>query len=96
MQPIEFPGSTEIKKPDSMTDEECFSAWAVIHRDEKGAVTVEAPNREDASKLARKKFAAIYDCDYKKLETYVMYNETRQREDLEYYRQSGLPDEIPS
>lgn len=54
------------------------------------------PNREDAPKLARKKFAAIYGCDYKKLETYVMYNETRQREDLEYYRQSGLPDEIPS
>lgn len=28
MQPIEFPGSTEIKKPENMTDEECMSVWA--------------------------------------------------------------------
>jgi len=39
MQPIAFPGSTEIKKPATMTDEECMSAWAVIHRDEKGDIT---------------------------------------------------------
>jgi hypothetical protein len=28
MQPINFEGSTEIKKPESMTDEECMSVWA--------------------------------------------------------------------
>lgn len=39
MQPVEFPGSTEIKKPPSMTDEECMSAWAIIHKDDEGRVT---------------------------------------------------------
>lgn len=57
MQPIEFPGSIEIKKPPSMTDEECFSAWAVIHRDEKGAVTgfttCWKPSYEDLQALNR-------------------------------------------
>lgn len=28
MQPVEFLGSREIKKPAGMTDEECFSVWA--------------------------------------------------------------------
>jgi len=28
MHPVYFEGSTEIKKPESMTDEECMSAWA--------------------------------------------------------------------
>jgi hypothetical protein len=28
MQPVYFEGSTEIKKPENMTDEECLSAWA--------------------------------------------------------------------
>jgi len=39
MQPIEFHGSVEIKKPPSMTDEECFSVWAAIHTDPTGNVT---------------------------------------------------------
>lgn len=33
MQPIQFPGSVEIKKPKNMTDEECMSIWAVIHEE---------------------------------------------------------------
>lgn len=28
MTPVYFEGSTEIKKPDNMTHEECMSAWA--------------------------------------------------------------------
>ena|ERR1700688_2843403 len=28
MHPVEFPGSSEIRKPESMTDEQCFSVWA--------------------------------------------------------------------
>lgn len=28
MHPVYFEGSIEIKKPDSMTDEQCISAWA--------------------------------------------------------------------
>jgi len=27
MKPLKFEGSTELKKPDSMTDEECSSLW---------------------------------------------------------------------
>lgn len=57
MQPIEFPGSTEIKKPDSMTDEECMSAWAIIHRDPMGHVTgfttCWKPSYEDLQALNR-------------------------------------------
>lgn len=30
MHPVEFPGSREIKKPNNMTDEECFSIWAMM------------------------------------------------------------------
>jgi len=60
------------------------------------AYDIEAPNRHDAQKLAREKFAATYGCDPRKLETYVMYNAVRQAEDLQYYRDHGLPDEIPS
>jgi hypothetical protein len=28
MQPVSFSGSSEIKKPASMTDEQCMSVWA--------------------------------------------------------------------
>lgn len=28
MHPVHFEGSTEIKKPEDMTDEECMSLWA--------------------------------------------------------------------
>lgn len=28
MYPIQFEGSTEVKKPEGMTDEECMSLWA--------------------------------------------------------------------
>jgi len=60
------------------------------------AYDIEAPNRDDAQKLAREKFAGIYGCEEKKLKTYVLYNAVRQAEDLQYYRDHGLPDEIPS
>lgn len=57
MQPVEFPGSTEIKKPANMTDEECMSAWALIHRDEKdrvaGFTTKWMPSYEDIQALNR-------------------------------------------
>lgn len=57
MQPISFPGSVEIKKPESMTDEQCMSAWAQIHRDEKGVVTgfttCWKPSYEDLQALNR-------------------------------------------
>jgi hypothetical protein len=60
------------------------------------AYDIEAPDRERAQKVAKNKFASSFGCDIKKLQTYVMYNETRQAEDLENYRRAGLPDEIPS
>lgn len=51
MRPINFPGATEIGKPANMTDEECMSAWAAIHRDEQGNVigftTCWKPSYED-------------------------------------------------
>jgi hypothetical protein len=28
MHPVQFEGSTEIKKPENMTDEQCYSVWA--------------------------------------------------------------------
>ncbi len=28
MHPVHFEGSTEVKKPENMTDEECISLWA--------------------------------------------------------------------
>lgn len=28
MQPINFPGAREVGKPETMTDEQCFSVWA--------------------------------------------------------------------
>lgn len=28
MHPVQFEGSVEIKKPESMTDKECYSVWA--------------------------------------------------------------------
>lgn len=33
MQPTNFPGAIEIKKPASMTDEQCMSTFATIHYD---------------------------------------------------------------
>lgn len=57
MNPIEFPGSTEIKKPASMTDEQCFSVWAFIDKDEEGNVksflTAWKPSYEDLQALNR-------------------------------------------
>lgn len=38
MQPINFPGAIEIKKPDGMTDEQCMSTYALINVDEAGNV----------------------------------------------------------
>lgn len=28
MHPVSFPGSVEVRKPESMTDEQCMSVWA--------------------------------------------------------------------
>lgn len=39
MRPIQFPGSVEIGKPTNMTDEQCMSAWAFIHKDPDGKTT---------------------------------------------------------
>jgi len=36
MQPVSFEGAVEIKKPASMTDEECMSIWAAHGVDEAG------------------------------------------------------------
>lgn len=60
------------------------------------AYDIEAPNRDDAKIEAKERFVTSFGCEYRKLQTYVMYNETRQAEDLSYCRQFGLPDEIPS
>ena len=51
MIPVSFPGSTEIAKPENMTDEECTSLPAYIHRDLEGNATsftsLWLPSRED-------------------------------------------------
>lgn len=57
---------------------------------------IEAPNRDEAQKMARIRFAHMLGAKEKDIETYVMWNETRQQEDLDRYRECGLPDEIPS
>jgi len=36
MQPINFPGAIEIKKPNDMTDEQCMSVWASRFVTDKG------------------------------------------------------------
>lgn len=57
MQPINFPGAVEIGKPPSMTDEQCFSVWAIITRNEKGEAThftqCWKPSYEDLQALNR-------------------------------------------
>jgi hypothetical protein len=50
MQPIEFPGSTQIGKPQDMTDEQCFSVWATAGIDADGFayyMTCWKPSYED-------------------------------------------------
>ena len=54
MRPVEFEGSTEIKKPANMTDEECSSAWATAGVDINGDhyyMTAWQPNYEDLQAL---------------------------------------------
>lgn len=56
MFPVEFQGSTEIKKPASMTDEECFPVYATHGRDVKGFVyflTAWRPSYEDMQALQK-------------------------------------------
>jgi len=57
MYPITFPGAVEIKKPTNMTDEECFSVWAQINKDESGQVESYTmcwkPSYEDLKALNR-------------------------------------------
>lgn len=60
------------------------------------AYEIEGPDRDAAAKVARFRFCSAFGFEYKDTESYVMYNETRQAEDLKYYRDHGLPDEIPS
>lgn len=50
MQSVYFEGAKEIKKPPSMTDEECMSAWAMpVSLDSGGIMWVEhfMPSKED-------------------------------------------------
>jgi hypothetical protein len=57
MQPINFPGATEIKKPADMTDEQCSSAFALIHKDDQdrttGFTTCWKPSYEDLQAFNR-------------------------------------------
>lgn len=61
MIPVSFPGSNEIKKPPTMTDEECMSVWAINGVDSSGFpyfVTAWKPSYEDIESI--KKGEPIY------------------------------------
>lgn len=66
MQPINFPNATEIKKPPTMTDEECMSTFALIHENDKKEVVAFTqcwkPSYEDLKALNRGEgvFITIY------------------------------------
>lgn len=50
MHPVNFEGAREYKKPESMTDEECFSVYAAQFQDIKlrsSFVTAWLPNADD-------------------------------------------------
>lgn len=54
MYPIEFPGSTEIKKPESMTDEQCYGVFATAGIDDNGFeyyITCWKPSYEDIKSI---------------------------------------------
>jgi hypothetical protein len=56
MQPVYFEGSTEIKKPADMTDEQCMSTWAAAGIDEANFpffLTAWKPSYEDLQALNR-------------------------------------------
>lgn len=56
MQPVSFEGSTEIKKPADMTDEQCMSVWATVGVDFGGLpyfLTAWKPSYEDMQALSR-------------------------------------------
>lgn len=56
MQPISFEGSTEIKKPEDMTDEQCMSVWATAGVDQDGLpffLTAWKPSYEDLQAFSR-------------------------------------------
>lgn len=56
MQPVSFKGSTEIKKPANMTDDECMSIWATHGIDVFGYpyfLTAWKPSYEDLQALNR-------------------------------------------
>ena len=56
MIPVFFEGSEEIKKPKSMTDEECSSVWAFTGTDIIGRdfyLTAWKPNYEDIQAINR-------------------------------------------
>ena len=64
MHPINFPGATEINKPENMTDEQCSSAHALIHKDESGNITgfttCWKPNYEDLQAFNRGEGVYLY------------------------------------
>lgn len=50
MHPIEFPGSVEIRKPEEMTDSQCYSVYATAGVDADGFpyyITCWQPSYED-------------------------------------------------
>lgn len=57
---------------------------------------IEAANREDAEATAKEKYSLIYGIELQDIKTRVPWTPVIQQEDLERYRECGLPDEIPS
>ena len=58
--------------------------------------SIEAPNRDDAEAAAKEKYSLIYGIELQDIKTRVAWTPLIQQEDLERYRECGLPDEIPS
>lgn len=57
---------------------------------------VEAVDRDAAQIIAKMRFHNAFGFDPKFIATRVGWTVDRQKEDLQYYRDHGLPDEIPS
>jgi len=56
MRPIEFEGSSEVQKPEDMTDEQCLSIWAFNGVDDQGLpfyLTAWKPSFEDLQAMNR-------------------------------------------
>lgn len=74
--PINFEGATEIHKPENMTDEECSSAFALIHKNDKeeviGFTTCWKPSYEDMQAFARGEGVFIH-VPYQRLVVMALY-----------------------